>query len=104
MNPYLCGVLERPLWQPAELPLHHALRVSVDVLVAVVRDHLPDEPVVEVHVEVGRDLPAVLHIEEREHHEEGLHLRRRGCWVTRSFNPLRSISLWRDISFFVLVL
>lgn len=49
---------------------------TVHVLAAVAGHHAPHGRVVQVHVEVGGDLPAVLDVEQRQGDVERLHLQR----------------------------
>lgn len=76
----LPGVPQGPLREPAGQPAASRQTVpsaAVDLRLlsaAGARSHLSDQGVIEVHVEVGGDLPAVLDVEEGQDRVEGLHL------------------------------
>lgn len=74
----LFGVLQGALGEPGHQAVAPQGPVpTVDVLptAARTRRHLADQWVVEIHMEVGRYLSAVLDVEQGEDHVERLHLR-----------------------------
>lgn len=74
---YKSWVLQSRLWHSMHqaLPVWVAVPASVHVLSAAAGHHGPDGRVVEIHMEVGGDLPAILDVKQRKGDVERLHLK-----------------------------
>lgn len=87
------------------LPVWVGVASSVHVLSAAAGHHGPDGRVVEIHVEVGGDLPAILDVKQRQGDVERLHLKKRGrkrgwslsvthCWMAEPVAAASYVCRW----------